>query len=356
MQERRRCMMAIKKMIGVQKSRPEYGAEYREDIPVPVPGSRDVLIKVEAAAICGTDQHIMDWTPYAQARIQTPMVFGHEFSGDIVEVGDAVTEYKPGDRVAGETHIPCNECYQCKTDNRHICNNMKIIGVHTPGAFAEYISIPADCVYKLNDDISYNDAAMLEPMGVGVHGVSVAKVRGENVAIFGAGPIGLFAVAAAKYWKAKKIIAVDVFDEKLKIAKEVGADVAVNSKDTDAVNAIIAEFGGVGADIVIDYTGNVNAIHSQFQSLRKGGKLVLVGLPSQDITLDLAENVIYKEATIVGVTGRLMYQTWEECVEILTSPDFDIKPIVGGIYPLKDYEKAFADIKSGKPGKMLLIP
>ena len=185
-------------MCGVVKDRPEAGAVWHEDLSVPKVGPRDVLVRVRAAAICGTDQHIFSWTPYAQSRLKLPMVFGHEFAGDIVETGSQVTEFHPGQRVAGETHIPCNECYMCRSNRRHNCMNMKIIGVHAAGCFAEYISFPADCVYVLHDELSYEHGCMLEPMGVAVHGVSRAEVTGQTVLIYGAGPIGLMAVGAAK--------------------------------------------------------------------------------------------------------------------------------------------------------------
>ena len=348
--------MTEKTMFGVYKEGPVPGAVYRTDLPVPAVGPNDILVRVRAVAICGTDLHILPWTDYAAARVPVPMVFGHEFSGDIVEVGSDVKDFKPGDRVAGETHIPCNDCYQCKTDNRHICDNMKIIGVHVPGAFAEYISFPQDCAYKIPDDVSYEKGAMLEPMGVAVHGVSAAKVQDKNVLIYGNGPIGLMAVGVTKVWGAKKIVSVDLFDEKLALAKKMGADVLLNANEADVPQEVFKAFGGVGADIVMDFTGNVHAILDGFKALRKGGTFIQAGLLSEPLVLDLNENVIYKEAIVIGVTGRLMYETWRECDEILTTTDFDLTPVIGGIYPLKEYEKAFDDIFAGKPGKMLLIP
>ncbi len=343
-------------MKGIYKSKPEPGAEFRVDLPIPEVKENEVLIKVRATAICGTDMHIYPWGEWAAARLPLPMVFGHEFAGDIVEVGSGVTEYKVGDRVAGETHIPCNDCFQCATDNRHICNNMLIIGVHTPGSFCDYISIPKDCVYKIDDKVSYEMGAMLEPMGVGVHGVSLGKVEGKTVIIYGAGPIGLMAVGAAKHWKAKRIICIDVFNDKLEIAKTMGADDVINGREVDAVKAALELTDGNGADVVIDYTGNHKAIIDGFKSLRKGGTFVLVGLPENDIVFDLTTHIIYKEATLIGSTGRLMYQTWEECEEILKDPEFSLDPVLGGVYKLEDYEQAFADIKAGKPGKMILVP
>ena len=342
-------------MYGLVKAAPAAGAEIREDIPVPGVGPRDILVKVRATAICGTDLHIMDWTPYAQERVPTPMVFGHEFSGDVVAVGADVTEVKVGDKVAGETHIPCNHCKMCASDKRHICENMKIIGVHVTGAFAEYISFPVDCAFKLADNFDYVTGALLEPMGVAVHGLDCAQVEGKTVIINGCGPIGLMAVGAAKAWGAKKVFALDVVDEKLEVARQMGADVALNSAKVDAAKEITALTDG-GADVALDYSGVVPAIKSLFHMIANGGRIVLVGLPNRKIELDLTTEVIYKEATVIGSTGRLMYRTWEQCIDLISSGKFDIRPIIGGKWALRDYEQAFAAIKAGTPGKMILLP
>ena len=343
-------------MKGIIKSKPEPGADFRTDLPIPKPGPNDVLVKVKATAICGTDQHIMAWNEYAAARIPIPMVFGHEFAGDIVEVGSAVTEYKVGDRVAGETHIPCNDCLMCKTNRRHNCQNMKIIGVHATGSFADYIAFPQDCVYKLPDDIDYNIGCMLEPMGVAVHGVADGDVKDKIVVIYGAGPIGIMAVGSAKAMGAKAIINIDIFDRKLEAAKAMGADLIINSKNQDAVKEVLDYTDGIGADVVLDYTGSIHAVRAGFDMLRKNGCFVAVGLPSGSYDFDWTDAIIYKEATVIGVTGRLMYETWEQCAEILATPGFSLEPAIGGIYDLKDFEKAFDDINAGAPGKMILIP
>lgn len=345
-----------KTMHGVYKAEPKPGAVWREDLPVVAPGPRDVLVHVRAAAICGTDLHIYPWTPWAQQRIPYPCVFGHEFAGEIVAMGDEVHEFKLGDRVAGETHIPCNHCYQCEHDRRHICENMKIIGVHVPGAFSDYFCLPADCAFLLPDEIDDQVGAMLEPMGVGVHGVTAAEVEGKTVAIYGCGPIGLMAIGAAKALGAKRIFATDRFDAKLAVAQKMGADESINSTEQPASKRIVELTAGVGADVVIDYTGSVDAIADCFLALRKGGRFVLVGLPDRQITLDLTESIIYKEATVVGVTGRLMYQTWDTCIDILRSGTFDIHAVIGNVYPMQQFDQAFADLKAGMPGKALLIP
>lgn len=333
------------------------GPLFRDDLPVPKIGKREALVKVRATAICGTDHHIYKWTPWAQARVPAPMVFGHEFSGDIVALGEDASGFSVGDRVAGETHIPCNECYMCKSDRRHNCTNMKIIGVHVPGCFADYISVPVDCLYKINDSLSYEDASMLEPMGVAVHGVSEAKVEGTTTVIYGAGPIGLMAVGAAKAFGAERVICIDIFDTKLSVAKEMGADLIINAKTSDPVKSVFEYTGDIGADVVIDYTGSQPAIRTGFEMLRKNGTFVAVGLPGQgDIQINWTDAIIYKEATVIGVTGRLMYQTWDECIKILSSPGFSLKPCTGGVYKLEDFKQAFADIFNGAPGKFLLIP
>ena len=246
-------------MYGLVKAAPAPGAEIQENLPIPSVGPRDVLVRVRATAICGTDSHIMAWTPYAQQRVPTPMVFGHEFSGDVVQVGSEVTEVKVGDRVAGETHIPCNHCRMCLSNKRHICENMKIIGVHVPGAFAEYISFPADDAFKLAPDFPYETGAILEPMGVAVHGVDCGDVAGKTVVVNGCGPIGLMAVGAAKAWGAKQVIALDVIDEKLRVATEMGADVVLNSRTLDAAAEVVRLTDG-GADVALDYTGVIPAI------------------------------------------------------------------------------------------------
>ena len=342
-------------MYGLVKPAPAPGAVIEENLPIPSPGPRDILVKVMATAICGTDSHIMAWTPYAQQRVPTPMVFGHEFSGEVVEVGSQVTEVKVGDKVAGETHIPCNHCRMCKSDKRHICENMKIIGVHVTGAFAEYISFPVDCAFKLAEDFDYVTGALLEPMGVAVHGVDCARVEGKSVVINGCGPIGLMAVGAAKAWGATQVIALDVVDEKLEVAKQMGADCVMNSLKVNAPGEIVKLTGG-GADVAIDYTGVVPAIKSMFQMITNGGTIVLVGLPNNTIELDLTSEIIYKEATVIGSTGRLMYKTWEQCIDLINSGKFNIQPVIAGKYALRDFEKAFEAIKAGVPGKMIMIP
>ena len=232
---------------------------------------------------------------------------------------------------------------------------MKIIGVHVTGAFAEYISFPADCAFRLAPDFDYETGAQLEPMGVAVHGVDCAEVAGKRVVINGCGPIGLMAVGAAKAWGAKQVIALDVVEKKLEVAAKMGADCCLNSAKVNAPEEIVRLTDG-GADVAIDYTGVIPAIKSLFHMIANGGRIVLVGLPNDPIELDLTSEIIYKEATVVGSTGRLMYRTWEQCIELINGGKFDIRPVVAGKYPLREFQKAFDAIHAGTPGKMLLIP
>lgn len=338
------------------KQQPQAGAVYTTDAPIPTIAPNEVLVKIHAAAICGTDMHIYHWTEYARQRMKLPMVFGHEFAGEIVEVGANVSGYAVGDRVAGETHIPCNRCFQCRTGNQHICENMQIIGVHTAGAFAEYIAVNQDCLWKLNDGIDYETGALLEPMGVGVHGVLSGEVNGKNVVIIGCGPIGLFAIATAKACGANQVFALDLVDRKLAVAREVGADFVVNSGSQDPVDIVMRETNGQGADVVIDYTGSGPAVQSGFRMLQRGGRFTFVGLFNKPLSLDVNDNIIYKEARINGVTGRLMYKTWYDCERLLLSGKVDAKRIIGKRFAMADFEQAFAAIAAGEPGKILLFP
>lgn len=342
-------------MCGIYKSTPGPGAEYRTDLPIPEIGSDELLLRVCAAAICGTDQHIYSWNSWAQERVPLPMVFGHELSGDVVAVGKHVHGFRIGDRIAVETHIPCGRCHSCRTGHQHNCEEMKIIGVHVAGGFAEYVRVPQSCAWKLAPHISYRHGAMLEPMGVAVHGVFSGKIAMQNVVILGCGPIGIMGIGAAHSGGAAGILAVDVFDEKLEMAKKMGARRLVNTCMEDPVEAILDWTDGRGADVILDFTGNVSLIESAFRALCKNGRFTLVGLPSQKLSLDLTNAVIYKEANINGVTGRKMYETWYQCSRILEKGDMDLDSVIGGVYDMKDYSRAFADIIAGKPGKMLLL-
>ncbi|MDP2857169.1 MAG: L-threonine 3-dehydrogenase [Bacillota bacterium] len=343
-------------MKGIVKESFARGAALRRDLPDPRPGEGEVVVKVEAAAICGTDLHIYNWSPWAQARVKPPMVFGHEFAGKVVETGPYVRRFKTGDRVAGETHIACGECRQCLTGNAHNCENMKIIGVHTPGAFADYICIPETCGWHLDEALSYEEGACLEPMGVAMHGLEAARVGGKDIVILGAGPIGLMAVGIARAHGARRVIVSEPVQARLDAAGRWGATHTVRPDREDLKAVVMDVTSGAGADAVIDYSGSPRAIQAGFSLIRKGGTVVLVGLPSEPIVIDVSDSVIYKEAWITGVTGRTMYGTWLECQKVLDSGHFNIGQIIAARYPFNEFESAFEDAINGIPGKVILVP
>lgn len=329
---------------------------YRTDLPVPEVGDDEVLIKVHCTAICGTDLHIIDWDAWAQKWVQVPVIPGHEVAGDIVAVGKNVTERKVGDRVSCETHIPCNDCYFCEHDMAHICKNMTLFGVSINGAFTEYTKIRWDSTFLLDDALSYESACMFEPMGAGVHGVEAAEVEGKVVLVSGCGPIGLTAVSASKTFGAKLVIACDLMDERLAIARKMGADVVLNSGKCDLPAEVLKLTDGIGADAAIDITGAGPAIRSGLKSLRAAGRLVCVGLPGKPVELDLANDLIYREISLTGISGRKIWETWEDFAKVMNGPYFKLENVLGQRFALEDLPKAIGAIRSGVPGKMLVYP
>jgi len=343
-------------MKAIVKDNPGKGASLK-DYPMPVLGESDVLIKVKATAICGTDLHIYNWNSWAQnAGIKLPTVLGHECSGEIVEVGSAVKNLKVGDYVACETHIPCGQCYQCKNGQQHICANLVIYGVHTDGCFAEYSKIPEKCAVKIPESISPNVGAVLEPLGTAVRSCVEIQASGKNVAVIGCGPIGLMAVNTAKALGAANIYAVDINNLRLDIAKGLGATHLINSMEVDPVKIILEATNGVGADAFIDASGNTGAISGGFKSLRKGGKVALIGLPSKPMEIDLGPQVIFKEATIIGIHGRRTYETWTTMSNLLDKGLLNIDPIITHVIKLEEFEKGFEILEKGYGGKVILIP
>jgi len=343
-------------MKAVVKTEAAPGAKFM-DVDVPELGPRDVLIKVKAAAICGTDIHIYDWTPFAQARIKPPMIFGHECSGEVVKVGSQVTSHKPGDLVAVETHIPCEECYMCQTGSQHICEKMAIIGVHTDGVFAEYAKIPITCCWRLPRDANPDLGAILEPIGVAVNGALKGDINNKSVAVFGCGPIGQFCLGAVAVWGATKIFAVEPNQYRLNMARKLipNATFLDPTKD-DVVKTIRDATGGRGVEVSIELSGNTKAAKMAFQVVAKGGRVSLVGLPSEPVELELTTDIIYKEAKVFGSTGRLMWQTWYDIQKLLDSGKFDPMPVITHRMPLADFAKGLELAKSGEAGKILLYP
>jgi len=327
------------------------------DVDVPEIGPKDVLIKMKATAICGSDIHIYEWSPFAQSRVKPPMIFGHEGCGEVVKVGNQVTNYKSGDLVAVETHIPCEECYQCRTGAQHICEKMAIIGVHTDGVFAEYAKIPAVCCWRLPKDTNPDQGAILEPIGVAVNGTLKGDINNRSVTVFGCGPIGLFCLGAVAAWGATKIFAVEPSQYRLNMARKLVPNATfLNPTKDDVVKVIREATEGRGVDVSIELSGNPKAVKMAFKALRRGGRVSLIGITSTPVELDLPDDIIYKEAKVFGSTGRLMWQTWWDVQNLLDSGKFDPMPVITHRFPLAEFKDALELAKSGEAGKILLYP
>lgn len=344
-------------MKALQKSLPEKGCRLI-DTDVPKAVNDMVVSRVIATSICGTDVHIYNWDAWSQRRIKPPMIFGHEFCGEVVEVGPHVKNIKVGDRISAETHIPCHDCKQCKTGNMHICKNLKIIGVDTNGCFAEYAAIPEICCIKQDKSLPPEICSVLEPFGNAVHTVAESHIGGKTVVISGDGPIGLFAAIVAKAYGAAKIIAIGAQDYRLSLLNKLGLDRVFDARKHDVVKEIRSMTDGDGADVVLEMSGAMPAIHNGLKMTTPGGTFTLFGIPSKPIELDLAEEIIFKEINVKSIVGRKMFETWDQVATILASGKIDLKPIITHTFPMKDIDKAMKllDHDNIQAGKIILIP
>ena len=322
-----------------------------EDVPEPRIRDDEVLIRVRRAGVCGTDVHIYEWDDWAKGRIKPPIVVGHEFAGDVVEVGKLVTDVRPGDRVTAEGHIVDGRCLLCRTGNAHVCPHTKIIGVDRDGCFAEFISMPATNVWHLDDEISYDIGGIHDPMGNAFHTALTADIPGSTVLVTGCGPIGLFAIGICKAAGASRIIASDVNATRLELAKTMGAHDVVRPQEAEA--AVKKQTGGLGADVVLEMSGVPSAIHQAFALVRVGGKVQMLGIPAKPMEVNFATEVIFKGITIYGVVGRRMYDTWHVMTQFLRSGRFDPAPVITHRFPLEQFDDAISAIKSGDAGKVI---
>lgn len=323
-----------------------------EDIADPEYGPNDVLIKVRKAAICGTDIHIYRWDDWAKKTIPVPMAIGHEFSGEIAAMGSEVKGYKVGDRVSAEGHITCGVCRNCRAGRRHLCNNTVGIGVSRPGAFAEYVTVPAFNVFKLSDAISDEVAAMLDPFGNATHTALSFDLVGEDVLITGAGPIGIMAVAVARYAGARHIVITDVNDYRLSLAKKMGATLTLNVKQGSLKEAMEGLGMTEGFDVGMEMSGNGDALRQLLDGMHHGGKVALLGIPPEDTAIDWNQ-VIFKGLVLKGIYGREMFETWYKMSSMLQS-GLDLSPIITHRFAADDYEQAFKTMDGGKSGKVIL--
>lgn len=344
-------------MKALRKTRPGSGGEIVE-IPLPVIGEHDLLVRVRATAMCKSDIEVIEWSPLvAAANYDLPFTMGHEFAGEVVSVGSLVKQFKIGDSVAGETHIPCGTCYECRTDNQHICSNhMGVLGRNVDGSFAEYIRLPEISAIKLDPDADLIEMSLLEPLGTALHGLQKANVSGCTVAILGVGTIGLMACELAKALGAVKIIAMDINESRLAHSVKVGADVAVNGLTEDLVKVAKAQTAGRGVDCVVDFTGNVRVINQAIDALRTAGTLVHVGMVSADMNIPgYMYRVVYRELKITGLFGRHMFKTWELLMELLRNGKVNLKNYVGAVMSLDEYEKAVEQFNHLN-GRAIMIP
>jgi threonine 3-dehydrogenase len=327
-----------------------------ESAPVPAIGGADVLVRVKTASICGTDLHIYGWDRWSQGRIKPPVTLGHEFCGVVERVGEEVTAVMAGDFVSAEMHVNCGHCHQCRLGEAHICQNLRIIGIDQDGAFAEFVKIPASNIWKLDAAIPEHYGAILDPLGNAVHTVLAGPIAGQTVLVTGCGPIGLMSIAVAKACGSSTVFATETNENRRAMAKKMGADIVVNPVAEDAVSRILIETNGTGVDALLEMSGNPTAIQQGFKALRAGGRASLLGIPTENVPLDLVNDVIFKGATVQGIYGRRMYGTWVQMTALLKAGRLDLEPLFGEREPLEKFENAFRKLQGGLAGKILLYP
>ena len=343
------------RMKALMKTKPGPGAELVE-VDIPDYGPDDVLVEVTATSICGTDAHIYNWDPWAESRIKPPLVFGHEFAGTIVAKGDNVASLGIGDFISAETHITCGECYQCRTGQEHICQNVAIIGVDVQGCFSQYVALPARNASKTHPSVHPAVASIQEPFGNAVHTVLAGDTVGKTVVVYGCGPIGLCAIPLAHAVGVSKVFAIDLNDYRLDLARKLGAERVIDAKSEDALAVLLDETDGEGVDIIYEMSGAPIAIQQGLKALKNGGLMSLLGLPTRPVEIDITDDVVFKGVTIQGISGRKMFDTWYKTTALLESGRVDIGPIITHEFALEDYEEAFELMTSGNSGKIVFYP
>ncbi len=333
------------------KSKAEPGI-WMGDAPVPEVGPNDVLIKVRKTAICGTDIHIYDWNPWAQATIPVPMTIGHEFVGEVAELGAEVKGFAPGDRVSGEGHITCGHCRNCRAGRRHLCRNTVGVGVDRPGCFAEYLCIPAVNAFRMPDDVSDDLGAILDPLGNATHTALSFDLVGEDVLITGAGPIGLMAAAVVRHVGARFVVVTDVNDYRLALARGMGADLAVDPRAT-SLDEVMDQLGMVeGFDVGLEMSGNPEALADMLRAMDHGGRVAVLGIPPEPAPVDWNQ-IIFKGLVLKGIYGREMFETWYKMATMLQS-GLDVASVITHHFPIDDFQAAFDVMRSGRSGKVIL--
>ena len=339
-------------MKALRKTTANPGLELCE-VEVPSIRSDQVLVKIEIAAICGTDLHIYNWDKWSSDRVKTPRTIGHEFAGRIVKLGEDVRHLKEGMLVTAEGHFTCGQCYYCRTGQGHICDDVKILGVDVDGIFAEYAAIDAKNIWLLPEDRDPAIGAIHDPLGNAVHSAYAHCLTGQNVVITGCGPIGLFCVALARHAGARKVFASDINEYRLDLARRLGADYVVNSRNGD-LTSLVHKVTGIGADILLEMSGSKEALADGLGALRKGAAASLLGIFSDSVSMDL-DAVIFNQLTLYGINGRRVFDTWYQMEAALES-GLDVSPVITHRFSFEEYEKGMALMNAGNCGKVLLIP
>jgi threonine 3-dehydrogenase len=340
-------------MKAIIKTRRTKGLELKK-LPVPRIGLREVLIKINNASICGTDVHISDWTSWAQHRIKPPLIIGHEFVGNVIKIGKEVTLVKAGDRVSAESHISCGYCYQCRNGYSEVCKEIKLLGIDCNGTFAEFLVLPEHVLWKNDPNIPDEWASIQEPFGNAIDTVMAEDVSAKSVLILGAGPIGLFATGIARASGASLIIVSDPNDYRLAVSKKMGAHLTLNPRKRDVTERILEATNNNGVDVVLEFSGNNQALNQGLKVITPGGRISILGIYERRVIIDLNKEVIFKKIRIYGITGRKIFSTWYKTSRFLSSGLVDPGPIITHRFPLKDFEKGMKLMKDGKCGKVIL--
>ncbi len=338
-------------MKALVKSKKEVGL-WLEEVPTPKIGINDVLIRVDRTGICGTDVHIYNWDAWAQKTIPVPMAIGHEFVGEIVQVGSNVADFSLGDLVSGEGHVVCGRCRNCMAGRRHLCKDTKGIGVNRPGAFAEYIALPMTNVWHHDPKIDRDVAAIFDPFGNAVHTALSFPVLGEDVLITGAGPIGVMAAAVVRHAGARHVVVTDVNPYRLGLAKRMGATLALDVSRENIRDAQKQLGMKEGFDVGLEMSGNPQAFRDMLANMCHGGRIAMLGIPTQEIAIDWT-TVVFNMLTIKGIYGREMYETWY-MMAVLIQSGLDLRPVITHRFHYTDFEKGFEVMRSGQSGKVIL--
>ena len=340
-------------MNALRKMKPGQGLDLVE-IEVPRIKPNEVLIKVIKRSICGTDLHIYQWDQWSANRLKPPVTIGHEFYGEIVEIGDEVRHYQPGNIVTAEMHVVCHQCFQCRTGNAHLCENVVILGVDGNGAFADYMAVPEINLWRVPAEIDPEVAAIYDPFGNAVHTVLAGKTAGKSFLILGGGPIGIAAIPVAKAAGASIVILSELIEYRKSLGEKMGADIIIDPTKEDLPAKVKALTNGKGVDVVLEMSGHPNAIEQGFKSIKKGGRYSLLGIPSKPITVNFAKDIIFSGINIQGINGRKIFETWYQMDGFLISGKVDLKPMITHRFKLEDFKKAFEIGLSRNSGKIIL--